>query len=148
MRSPTLTLVNPSPIGVVTGPLSATLFLRIESSSSSRQRLVEALERGHAGVVALPLDVEAGDLEDPHDRLGDFGADAVAGDQRDACDISDLLGRAFGRAAREAPRLFEQHVVGRERRGPIAVDVDLAEHVAVSMIGTTISDFVSMLHAR
>src|SRR5688572_5056454 len=35
LRSPTLTLVNPSPIGVVHGPLSATLFRVIESSSSA-----------------------------------------------------------------------------------------------------------------
>src|SRR6267378_663986 len=33
-RRPTLTLVNPPPTGVVTGPLSATLFRRIDSSSS------------------------------------------------------------------------------------------------------------------
>ena len=32
MRRPTLTLVKPSAIGVVTGPLSATLFRLIESS--------------------------------------------------------------------------------------------------------------------
>src|SRR5688500_18532184 len=34
-RRPTCTLVNPPPTGVVTGPLSATLLRRIESSSSS-----------------------------------------------------------------------------------------------------------------
>ena len=33
LAQPTLTLVNPLPIGVVTGPLRATLFRRIESSS-------------------------------------------------------------------------------------------------------------------
>ncbi len=35
LAQPTLTLVKPPPIGVVTGPLSATLLRRIESSSSS-----------------------------------------------------------------------------------------------------------------
>jgi hypothetical protein len=35
LRRPTLTLVNPPPTGVVTGPLSATLLRLIESSSSS-----------------------------------------------------------------------------------------------------------------
>jgi hypothetical protein len=34
-RSPTLTLANPVPIGVVTGPFSATLVRRIESMSST-----------------------------------------------------------------------------------------------------------------
>src|SRR6187401_1513547 len=33
LRSPTLTLLNPPPTGVVTGPFSATLVRRIESSS-------------------------------------------------------------------------------------------------------------------
>ncbi len=35
LRSPTFTLVNPPPTGVVTGPLSATLLRLIDSSSSS-----------------------------------------------------------------------------------------------------------------
>ena len=35
LRSPTLTLANPVPIGVVTGPFSATLLRRIESMSST-----------------------------------------------------------------------------------------------------------------
>ena len=34
LRSPTLTLVNPPPIGVVTGPFRATLLRRIESRSA------------------------------------------------------------------------------------------------------------------
>src|SRR5688572_17434963 len=34
-RSPTLTLVNPSPTGVVTGPFNATLFRRTDAMSSS-----------------------------------------------------------------------------------------------------------------
>ena len=45
MRRPTFTLVNPSPIGVVTGPFSATLLRRIESSSSPRQRRAVLLDR-------------------------------------------------------------------------------------------------------
>src|SRR6185503_7078785 len=36
---PTFTLVNPSPIGVVTGPFNATLFRRIESISSGGSAL-------------------------------------------------------------------------------------------------------------
>ena len=35
VTSPTFTLVNPSPMGVVTGPFSATLLRRIESRSGA-----------------------------------------------------------------------------------------------------------------
>ena len=78
-----MTLVNPSPIGVVTGPFSATLLRRIESSSSTGSVVAGALEREDAGVVALPVDRHAGRVEDADDRVGDFRADAVAGNERD-----------------------------------------------------------------
>ena len=83
MRSPTLTLVNPWPIGVVTGPFSATLFRRIESSSSAGSALAGPLEREDPGVMALPLDRNAGGGDDAEHRVGDFGTDAVAGNERD-----------------------------------------------------------------
>ena len=59
LRSPTFTLVKPSPIGVVTGPFSATLLRLIESSSCRRQRLAEPLERDDAGVLPVPVDLQA-----------------------------------------------------------------------------------------
>ena len=57
------------------------------------QRLAEALERDDPCVVAFPLDVGAGGLENSDDRLRDFRADAVTGDQRDRLmDGSMVLG--------------------------------------------------------
>ncbi len=48
-----------------------------------RQRLAGPLERDDAGDVRLPVDRDAGRFQDADDRFGDFGSDAVAGDQRD-----------------------------------------------------------------
>ena len=48
-----------------------------------RERLVEALERGDAGVVPLPLDIDRGRLEDADHSRRHLRADAVAGDERD-----------------------------------------------------------------
>ena len=83
LRSPTLTLVKPSAIGVVTGPFSATLFRWIDSMQLDRQRLAGALERERRRPVTFPVDRDAGGREDAQDRFGDFGADAVAGNERD-----------------------------------------------------------------
>src|SRR5262249_24545124 len=47
------------------------------------QRVADLLEGDDAGVVALPGDVNAGVREDVADRLGDFGSDAVAWNERD-----------------------------------------------------------------
>ena len=46
------------------GPLSATLLRRIESSSSAGSDSPSRSNAIDAGVVALPLDVDAGRLED------------------------------------------------------------------------------------
>src|SRR5581483_1671003 len=45
------------------------------------QRLTGAFHREQAGVVLLPFDRDAGRVEDANDRVGDFGSDAVAGNQ-------------------------------------------------------------------
>ena len=91
MRSPTLTLVKPSPIGVVTGPLSATLLRRIESMSSSGSgwpvvRRRSRRRRACSQSIATPARVE-----DADDGLGDFRSDAVAGDQRDGVSHEDRI---------------------------------------------------------
>ena len=83
LRKPTLTEVKPLPIGVVTGPLSATLLRRIESSSVLRQRFAKFLQRLRARVVSLPFNLDARSFDDAHYVGGDFGADAVAGNQCD-----------------------------------------------------------------
>ena len=85
LRSPTLTLVNPPPTGVVTGPLSATLLRLIDSSSSSGSVVPCAFQRQHAGAELLPFDLEPGAFEDRDHGAGDFRADAVAGNERNAC---------------------------------------------------------------
>ena len=62
MRRPTLTLVKPSPIGVVTGPFSAT-FVRLTESSSSTGSAVPCRSKAtHAGLLAVPVDRHAGHL--------------------------------------------------------------------------------------
>ena len=77
-RRPTLTLVKPPPTGVVTGPLSATLFRMIESSSSAGSVDPRCSSAVGSRQVRVPLDVEPGGLEDRDDGAGDFGTDAVA----------------------------------------------------------------------
>ena len=84
LRSPTFTLVKPSPIGVVTGPLSATLFRRIDARSSSGSDAPDFFECGNACVVSIPVDGDAGGLQNGDDRIGDFRTDAVARNQRNA----------------------------------------------------------------
>ena len=114
----------------MTGPFSATLLRLIESSSAAGSVSLVLLERDHAGVVPFPLDVEPGGLEDADDRLGDFRADAVAGNERD--DVSHDRLRSSRRREPSRRDRFEQRAIGRaERRRAVAVDVDLAEDLAV-----------------
>ena len=68
LRRPTLTLVNPPPTGVVTGPLSATLFRSIESSSSAGSGEPCGSMAQHAGQMRLPLGLQTCRLENPDDR--------------------------------------------------------------------------------
>ena len=49
-----------------------------------RQRRTVLGNRARAGQMRLPLDVEAGGFDDLYDHGGNFGADSVARDQRDA----------------------------------------------------------------
>ena len=91
MRRPTLTLVNPSPIGVVTGPFSATLLRSIESSSACGSVVPWRSSATDAGVVTLPLDGDAGGREDADHGRGHFRADAVAGNEGDGVTHSHVL---------------------------------------------------------
>ena len=83
MRSPTFTLVNPSPTGVVTGPFSATLFFLIESSSSCGSGVPCFSSAETPASNGSHCDVDAGRLEDARDGGRHFRADAVAGNERD-----------------------------------------------------------------
>ena len=82
MRRPTLTLVKPSPTGVVTGPFQGDAVAPDRVEERGRQRLAGALDGGDAGVVAIPLDVDARAVENADDGGGDFRADSVTGDER------------------------------------------------------------------
>ena len=85
LRRPTLTERKPPPTGVVIGPFSAVPFWRIESSVSSGSGLPPfCLHHVGAGVLDVPVELDAGRLEDAAGRLGQLGARAVAGDQGDA----------------------------------------------------------------
>ena len=69
------------PTGVVIGPLMATLFLRIDSRTWLGQRRAVLVHDVRAGLGDLPLDVDAGRLDDAAHRGRDLGSDAVAGDE-------------------------------------------------------------------
>ena len=99
-------------------PLQRDLVALDRVEQRRRQRLAEPLERDHAGVVALPLDVDARRLEDPDDRLGDFRADAVAGDERDGVGHVSLLGLPASCRGREQRRDRFEQLSGRRRRTP------------------------------
>ncbi len=56
-----------------------------------RQRGAPALEREHAGEMALPCDRDAGRVEDAEHRIGHLGADAVARNQGHGVKHKDLV---------------------------------------------------------
>ena len=84
MRSATFTLRKPVPTGVVIGPLMATLFFRIESSTCVGERRPVLVHDVRAGVLDVPVELHAGAFEHPAGRFGDLGTGPVAGDQGDA----------------------------------------------------------------
>mgnify|MGYP006202408435 CR=1 FL=1 len=86
--------------------------------------------------MAFPLDVEPGDLEDADDRFGHFGADAVAGDQRDdmfhkRCENGVRSGAGGGHRRRQqrGDLLQQRTIVVAEGGRAVAVDVEFAEHL-------------------
>ena len=106
-RSPTFTLVKPSPTGVVTGPFRATRLRRIDSSSVVGQRRAVLLDCDEARVMALPVHIDTGRFDDADNGVGDFGPDAVTGDE------SDDVGLMRRECRRELPRRGAQ-----DRRRP------------------------------
>src|SRR6185436_12450050 len=104
------------------------------------------LEGQDAGIVAFPFDLDAGRGEDPHDRLRDLRADAITRNQRD--DVShqrDSAIRSASSAATDSSSAWSS--------GPNAARRSLSMSISPStsvpcMIGTTISERVSRLHAR
>jgi hypothetical protein len=83
VRSATLTLRKPVPTGVVIGPFRATRDERIASRTCSGSGVPSA-SMTPAGVPDVPVDRDAGRLEDGSRGVGDLRTDAVAGDERHA----------------------------------------------------------------
>ncbi len=81
MRRVTLMLLNPPPIGVVTGPFKRDLVALDGVVEVGGNVLAEDLEGLGAGGEALPLPLDAGGFKDADDGLRDFGADAIAGNE-------------------------------------------------------------------
>jgi len=79
-----LTLRKPDPTGVVIGPLRAILLRRIESRTRSGSGVPLARDRRLAGLLDLPLELDAGGIEHAARRLRQLRPDAVAGDERDS----------------------------------------------------------------
>src|SRR2546425_1424985 len=168
LRSPTFTLVNPPPTGVVTGPLSATLLRRIESSScggsvapycstastpagyDSQSASSPAVSRifttapATSGPIPSPgMSVIVCVTSIPFRaawprRPRRFTHDGHDGHEARWDVLRALRGFFCGDLARPLLRerrrnRFEEPLVFRaERRGDVAVDVDLAEHLGAA----------------
>ena len=76
---------KPLPTGVVQRPLEGDAVTADEVEGVWRQRVAEAFDGGQAGRRLDPGHVGAGRLQHGLRGRGDFGADAVAGDQDDRC---------------------------------------------------------------
>ena len=74
-------LAKPPPIGVVTGPFSATRVRSIDSVSSFGMYSLIFLEGLGARLNRLPFKLDAGGFENADGGAGDFRADAIAGNE-------------------------------------------------------------------
>ena len=74
---------KPPPMGVVMGPLSATLLRSKESIERLRQVLLVFLVGLGAGFLRVPVELHPGGLEDADGGRGDLGANAIAGNEGD-----------------------------------------------------------------
>src|SRR5215204_3460867 len=124
----------PSAIGVVTGPFSATLLRLIESSSSVGSDWLKRLNartpaswRSHsmlrpaAWKIRTTASVTSGPIPSP-------GISVMTLDMCSRCSVARERCHAFGEERRHG--LEHLLIRGPERSRPIAVDVDLAEHLA------------------
>ena len=72
------------PLGVAVGPLSVASALRTAASVSAAAGCRAASSADWPARCVFPLDVEAGRIDDALGGGGDFGADAVAGDENNS----------------------------------------------------------------
>ena len=75
-------LRKPVPTGVVIGALSAHVRAADALHHRVGQRRAGPLHHVDAGLLHVPVDLDAGGVDASAGRLGQFRADAVAGDQR------------------------------------------------------------------
>src|SRR5258708_17665324 len=144
LRSPTFTLVKPSPIGVVTGPFSATLFLFTDSRScggSDWPKRLNAITPASCGSHAISrpaavkmrttASVTSGPIPSPGIRVMVCGITSVHSSQFTVHSSQFTVHSSSGfrqGLGQQAGDLLEQRAVGGpERRRLIAVDIDLAE---------------------
>jgi hypothetical protein len=93
LRSSTLMLENPPPIGVVTGPLSPTR-VRSDGLGQLVWDVFSCIFKASAPAAKLShSNFTAGCFEDADGGPGNFGADAVAGDECDFVCHGSLCGR-------------------------------------------------------
>ena len=79
------------PIGVVIGPFSATPFALTDASVSSGSGVPAVLHHVDARLVDVPVERDAGRLEDAARRLGELGAGPVAGNEGHAWAIGGRI---------------------------------------------------------
>src|SRR5258708_81836 len=139
LRNPTFTLVNPSPIGVVTGPFKATLLRATDSRScggSDWPKRLNAMTPASWGSqsISTPATVRmrttaavtSGPIPSPGIRVMVCGINSVHSSQF-TVHSSQFTGFGYG-FGQQRGHLLEQRAVGLpEGRRPIAVDIDLAE---------------------
>ena len=116
------------------------------------QRLVVPLERIHPRFVAVPLDVDRRGLEDPHDRRRTSGPMPSPGMSVMMWDMSLRtcpIDRASSRGAMSAatPSSSSRSAAPNAARRSLSMSISPSTR-SPCMIGTTISDWVSMLQAR
>ena len=84
LRSATLMLWWPPPIGVAVGPFKPDACHFQRSEHVVRYQLALFGERAQAGFLALPINRNSCGVNGSYGSVGDFGSDAVAGDK---CDL-------------------------------------------------------------
>ena len=113
MRSSTLIERKPEPTGVVVGPLMPTPVRLQRLQRGIRERVAVLAVLVDAGLVAVPVEVDAGGLEDAPGGLGQLGAGAVSGDEGHVVRHRCLSG--WSRPSRE-PAMLPVGLASQRRR--------------------------------
>ena len=90
-------LEKPSPTGVVTGPFKPNVGALDRLDQFFGNVFVILLEGLGARLKNFPLELHAGRFQNAHGGLGNFGANAVAGNKCDLVSHIDSVWRLCGR---------------------------------------------------